>query len=231
MKRSIALFFVGLFLPAAADACLVGITISASDGTNTASRNFAAEITGEGLQRVSLVDQDIVLFDDAAIEGLAIRLDEDPEVGIEFAVRAGNSETTFTITSEVLEFDALTNPSAYASAGVTLSDRTPTNGAAITGLFDGGKMHQAKYNGSIVWANLVGSFAVTNNTLTISESRPASGDEIINDTLTSIESQFKFKLSAKDAAAGTSTFAVIPEPATMALLGLGGIGFLRRKLN
>jgi hypothetical protein len=154
----------------------------------------------------------------------------DPEVGLEFGVRAGNVAKTFTILSEVVSFAPLVNPTAYASAGITLTNMAPA-GATITGLSPGYKTYQARYNGSPVFANLVDSFAVPATGTVVKEEEKGNESSmiLIPATLTSIESKFYFTLSARDSASGTSTFVVVPEPATVALLGLGALSLLRRK--
>ena len=233
-------FILGLLMavlipPVGAKACLVSVTITATDGTNTAIQTFSSEsvsVANGGFECVFVNEYgpEISLFDGGAITSLKLTMDADPEVGIEFGVRASSLATTFSILSDVIVFDPMVNPEAYASAGVTMTDRPGVSGATITGLFPDGKTHQARYNGSSVFANLVSGFAITSGTMTKDEE---NGNEFsmitINDTLTSIESQFYFTLTARDSASGTSTFVVVPEPATMALLGLGALSLLRMK--
>ena len=208
-----------IFLPVAANACWVSITATNATGSETLT--FTDQTLSGGFEGVAILDG---FIKDLKLSGKA-----DPEIGAEFGVRAGSSATTFSITSGLETFAALTNPTAYASAGVSLTDRAPA-GATITGLYAGGKMNQAMYNGTTAWANLVSTFSVTGNTLTNDESQGTPGSPIvINDTLTSIESNFYFTLSARDSASGTSDFTVIPEPATIALLGLGVLAMLRKR--
>jgi hypothetical protein len=45
--------------------------------------------------------------------------------------------------------------------------------------------------------------------------------ETIPGTVNSISSEFNFRLTPSDQASGSSFFFVIPEPATVALLGIG----------
>ena len=222
MKRLAKLVAIGvivlIFLPVAANACWISIT--ATDATGSETLTFTDAQIGTGLTNVAILDGS---FD------LKLSSKADPEIGAEFGVRAGNSLTTFSIASGLETFAAMTNPTAYASAGVTLTDRDPA-GATITGLYAGGKINQAMYNGTTAWANLVNPFSVTGNTLTNEETQGTPGSPIvINDTLTSIESNFHFTLTAKDSASGTSDFTVIPEPATIALLGLGVLAMLKKR--
>jgi len=221
-----------LVLPVIAEACVIQYSVTVTAGSDVAVFQGTGVTDDLGYFECVLVDKLVdpaVLLgnDDAAIESLVLKINSDPEVGVEFGLRAGGSATTFSILSDVVTFSALVNPTASASAGVTLTDRN-SNGAAITGLF-GGKVHQARYNSSTVFADLVSDFSVgSGGTQTNSEAKPLSGSETITGTLTSIESEFNFILSARDSASGTSTFVVIPEPATIAILNLGGL-LLRRK--
>ena len=166
----------------------------------------------------------------ANIQTVDITYDADPMVSLDFAVIAGISDTTFTITTAAVSFDPLVNPDAYASATATVTD-TGIDGATMTGLQTGAKLYEARYNGSVAWADLIDSISAG---LASSETgdgrRPlvAPNMETIPDTVVSIEAQYKFVLSAEDFASGTSTFEVVPEPATLILLGIGAM-MLRRK--
>ncbi|MHB9070256.1 MAG: hypothetical protein ACYC54_07785 [Sedimentisphaerales bacterium] len=238
MKKLLCLcgFLVVLVLPMASRACLIeySVTVTANNGTGLDVKTFSGngETDENGYFQCSLVNSEQAIGD-SAIDFLKLKINSDPEVGIEFGVRAGGLTTTFQIISAVVAFSSLVNPTADASAGVTLTDRLSGTGAAagatITGLFDGGKVHQARYNTSTVFANLVSGFSIPTGTLTDEEAKPVSGSETINDTLTSIESEFYFTLSARDAASGTSNFIVIPEPATIAILSIGALSLLRIK--
>lgn len=221
-----------LILPFSAKACIVTGTITVTAANENTSDTKTFNITGEtgsDGKFVWALGQEVSILD-GAIESLKFTTNLDPDAGTDFGVRAGSSTTTFNIFSDVEVFTPMTNPDAYASAGISLTDRAgSTPGATITGLFADGKINQAMYNGTTAFAYLVDTFSVTGNTLTHNESKPLSGSEVLNDTLTSIESDFSFTLTAKDAAAGTSDFSVVPEPATICLLGLGVLGLIRRK--
>jgi hypothetical protein len=221
-----------LILPVGAKACW--ITITATNGTITSPTVlYTDETLNGGFDYTSDETKQISLSGIGFIEKLQFSGKADPEIGVEFGVRAGGSATTFTISSGLETFAALTDPAAYASAGITLTDRAPPTGATLIGLFTDGKANQALYNnGATVFANLVSGFGMPSGQTTQTKDEE-KGNEVsmitINDTLTSIESNFYFSLSAKDSAAGTSTFVVVPEPATMALLGLGALSLIRRK--
>jgi len=218
------------FLTISANACWVSITAINSSGTSQTYTIESQDYSG-GFDYTNDESRQIALGNGIGyITKLKFSGKADPEIGAEFGVRAGSLDTTFIINSGLETFDALTNPGGYASAGVTLTDRLPTGTATITGLYAGGKINQARYNGTTGWVNLVDSFTISGTSFTNEEEYGNPANPItINDTLTSIESNFYFVLSAKDSASGTSNFTVIPEPATIILLGIASLALLRKR--
>jgi hypothetical protein len=161
----------------------------------------------------------------ASIDSMSLVLNEDPGVSLTFAVTAGPTDTSWTISSAAVAFSPITNPLAFASAAITITD-VDSNGASVTGLYAGGKTYKAMYNaGPTTWTTLLPSFSAPVDDSAVSHQRRpfGSGREVILATVSSVQSEFSFKLSANDLAAGTSRFDVIPEPVTVCLLGLGGL--------
>ena len=204
------------------------LTITVSEGDLIATRRFLvqgnAASNGWALSApIALVANGVQL---GTIKNLDVQSDVDPYVNLHFAVEADFADTTFDINSSVVSFAPLLNPTACASAGIALT--SDDGGAKITGLFDGGRTYQARYNGSTVYANLVDGFSIAaNQTAAVSDRSPASGYQTIFDTVSSIESEFNFTLSAMEQASGTSRFEVdgpVPEPMTMAAVGMGIAG-------
>jgi hypothetical protein len=68
------------------------------------------------------------------INELSVTYVEDPQVQLNFAVTAGMSATTFTISSATLNFPSIVSPQAFATAALTLTDGD-SDGALLTGLF------------------------------------------------------------------------------------------------
>lgn len=174
----------------------------------------------------------------ATVKGLSVEYWDDPQVRLNFNVIAGAADTSFTINSSKVAI-GLTNPYAYASASVTLTDGIAGGGATLTGQYAGGMMYEARYNdGASKYTNLLVCNPLTapaNFTSTLSDRYPgpvSSTDRtVIGGSVTNAQAQVSFLLSAGDQANGTSRFDVsaTPEPATLALLALGGLVMRSRR--
>jgi hypothetical protein len=130
-----------------------------------------------------------------------------------------------------VSFAALADPVGYASAAITVT--SDSDGAVLTGQFSGNTAYQAKYNGSTVFSDLVSSItAPVDDSVTGRDRSPVAGWAVIPGSVNSIQSEFKFTLSAGDSASGTSRFEVVPEPSGLAALAVGLVsigGLLTRK--
>lgn len=247
MKNQNTRFFAGIvivsiMLTNLCCACSINTTIkvTATNGLDVASTEFEINVAEAGDYYEWALDAPIGIVSNngvvlGTIDYLKYKKVADPASGIEFKITAGDTAADFIFSADSDNspvFDPITNPRAYVSAGITLTDKNQ-NGATLIGLYGGGKAYHAVYNGSTEYVSLLGTFsALARKTVTESEYWPDTGDtDIINDTLYNIGSCFYFNLSAKDSAAGTSYFEVtpIPEPATIGLLGLGALSLIRRK--
>ena len=154
----------------------------------------------------------------------------DPQIALGFALTAGMADTTVTITSAILSFNPLVNPDGAASAGVTLTQTGGDPTATLVGLTgDLGSTYAGYYNivpPGTVFAEFIPG--LTTET-TISDSGNTGGWIPIVDTVSSMQAQYSFILSAEDQASGTSNFLIVPEPAGFALLALGGVVLMRRR--
>ena len=156
------------------------------------------------------------------VDRLTCYLNSDPVVSIGFAVTASNVATNFTISSAIISFGAVTNASATASGGTTLTDNDGNGATLIGGYLGGTKSFQPSTNLG-PFSQLVRNLNAGGN-MSDSASEAFGWSTIFGNT-TSMASQFAFTLSANDQASGTGVFAlVVPEPSGMIALASGVVG-------
>lgn len=166
------------------------------------------------------------------IESAYLRVDQDPVVQANFNIQAGPSSGVFTVSSALVSFSSFSGATGSASASVTVTDLN-SDGASLAP--NGPSMYTSYYNGipgvGTPFAGLLGSTvnAAPFSTNGASQDYNGGGFWPIAGSISNISSQWTFGLSAFDVAGGTSTFEVIPAPASLALLGLGGLTAVRRR--
>jgi adhesin/invasin len=144
----------------------------------------------------------------ATVSSLELEPGVDPSVALSFVVLAGSATTTFMLTAAPIAVGA-TNPWASATASLSATDNN-SDGVTLTGLQAGGHAYDARYNsGATVWTGLLGSLSAgAGGTPSATDQRPASGWEQIPATVTDIDAQWRFSLTAFDSASGSATFNV-----------------------
>lgn len=154
---------------------------------------------------------------------------QDPQVTLDFAMQAGSAgTTTFTAKSALLSFDPITNPQSIASVGMQVSD-FDGGGAVLEAVGDGAFL--AQYNGFVpggsTFAELIDRIEA--GWFDTEHANASLGWEAIPAQVSNISTMIEFTLTANDLASGTSSFTVVPEPATGLLLVLVGLTLVRRR--
>lgn len=143
------------------------------------------------------------------IEQLSLTSFGDPFLTLNFKIHA-DTTADFTFDTGTLNFDALVNPQAFATAAATITaDR---DGGTLKGNFGGTKAYRATYNDGMVFADLIDPFGTVGNTSNARSDRfpGGTGFTVINDTVSSMRAQWDFNLTEGDEASGTSRWEIIP---------------------
>jgi PEP-CTERM motif len=177
------------------------------------------------------VGEDFDIYDGAAklahVSQLSFAVQADPVMDFGFSVEGFAEGTTFTISSPLITFSEIVNPSeveAYSQVSATPGT------TKVTGNLPGGKVYRAAYNTGGVFADLVDSPIGIPSPI----ASEGTGVQSIAGGVTSMQGIYSFSLS-QDLVGGNlsadaiSQYSIVPEPATLALLGLGSLVIRRRK--
>jgi len=146
-------------------------------------------------------------------------------VNLNFDVFAGAANTAFSIGSGPLNFTQFSSAQGIASASVGVTD-VLGGGATLAPNAPG--MYRAFYNGGTTFSDLLTSSLVAGS-FSSAQDDETFGFAAIGVPVDEIAAEWSFTLTAFDSAAGTSTFSVVPAPASALLLGLAGLTVTRRR--
>ncbi|MBK7404985.1 MAG: hypothetical protein IPJ41_10210 [Phycisphaerales bacterium] len=201
--------------------------VTTDDGTFDGDGNFYWALNGS--VNIESDNGDVL----ATLSHASVTILHDPVINMNFNVQATNQNTIFQVGSGLLSFPTIGNPQGIASAAVTVTD-VNGNGASLSP--DGSSLYTSRYNGDFpagtLFANLLGSSLSSGafQSAHASDEFPGGGNYAnIGTPISSMSAAWTFSLSALDLASGTSTFAVVPAPASAALLGLAGLAARRRR--
>jgi hypothetical protein len=222
---------VVLFFPTAAvSQSNVIINVQAS-GSGTFTETFVTNIDwddvyADPLNRKTWNLPEAYTFDfggghTATIESLSVAVKADPKVELGFSAISANGDTDFLFTSDVLNFDPLTDVTAnvYASASCL-------KGTTISAVDFPDKLCRALYNDTEIFADVMDPFSFPGGL-------PAYVEEEIAGEVSSMQLMWSLNVNSGGHATGLSEFEItgtaIPEPATILLLGLGGLALIRKR--
>jgi hypothetical protein len=218
---------------------IVRIEATSSLGTGVveliSNSDFQNGVLTSGLtEAVDVLDEEGDII--ATVTNLNILLIADPVVNMNFALFAGAADTTFKVTSTLLSFPTLTDATGRASASLSVTDSNG-NGAIATGLYDGGKAYRAFYNSpadpgdGIIFDSLIDTPITIADPFGSDDGTEESGPGFspIAEPVSNMSTEFNFRLTALDQFAATSTFVVIPTPATLAIATAGFVFISRRR--
>jgi hypothetical protein len=170
----------------------------------------------------------------ATLGGGSVSYVGDPIIGLGFSVSAGDSDTTFEISSGLLSFATLNNPQALVTTALTLTDGN-ANGGSLAGMGAGMTIGSWRYNGQAPggteFTSLTG-MATVDPGGSFDFNGDTGGFLPIDGAVSDMSAIFTFDLTAGDQASLTSNYVMeaLPAPAGLAVLaGFGLLGGRRRR--
>jgi len=233
--------FGAVAAPAIADLSGVAFRVEASNDTGTGAIEFGLnDLTydketntwswAQG-SAIDILDEDEDIV--ATLQNANVFIQGDPSINLGFAVQAGGSDTTFTITTALLSFATIQNADGQAGAGFTITD-VDNNGATFTALNGTGHGYLAQFNGAVPsgtdFTRLIGDFSAgAGKSASSSDNDPANGYRPVGADVDDMSARVQFRLSANDLGSGTNSYEIVPEPSALVLVALGALTLLRRK--
>lgn len=175
----------------------------------------------------------------ATVEDLTGTYIGDPAINLAFAILAGSSDISVTITSGLLTFPSISG--TYAEARATSSYAiTDVNGdgSFVTPLGGGVGVdgYRAFLNGTpgsgTLFSGQLGALSAPAGVTSDADSEDFPGGGLfapVGYSIVSASAGYAFEMSAFDRASGTSSFVIIPTPATGVLIGAGLFAAARRR--
>jgi len=209
----------------------VGLQVS---GSGTVTQNFVTDIDWDDVYanpnskytwNLTKVHPNGITVDlgthTAKIENISVAVKADPRIELGFSAVSDDGATDFLFTSDVLGFDPLTSVDAYVYA-----EAGSLPGTVVSDVEFPGKLFRGLYNDTEIFADIVDPFSFVQGG--VSDYYAAS----IPGEVSSMQIMWSLNVNSGGHASGLSVFELsgeaIPEPASVLLLGLGGL-VLRRK--
>jgi hypothetical protein len=224
---------------AATPASSVLVTVDATANGNSAQYVAEFDVAAIEERYEWSLDEPVVLKDSVSgvelgtLSTLGLAYKGDPAIAMNFSLQSALPGVTFSISSALMSFAAISNPVAYATGGLTLTDLDHDQ-ATLTGLLAGGAAYQGTFNnGPAAWASLFTAplVAPSFSSVGITDRTPVGAGNwaSVGYPVSSMQAQFMFQLNGADMASGTSMFEVVPEPSMCGLMLLGILFVLRRR--
>jgi len=176
----------------------------------------------------SLIDAQVII-DSQPGGGIS----EGVRIGLSYTFQAADADTDIVVSSGMAIFAPIANAVGYASAGMPLTDNSQNGEAIATGTLVGNAAYGAMFNGGMTFAGLLSSPLSVANPGGSNNADEEFGNALspiaLGQPVSSISAEFSLSITAGDSVGGTSIFAVVPTPATGALLAMSGLTAMRRR--
>ncbi len=152
------------------------------------------------------------------IENISVAVRADPTMELGFSAVSKDGPADFLFTSDVLVFDTLIDAEACAEAYVF-----GLSGTSVDALDFPDKLFRTLYNGTEIFADMVDPYTYPEMSHERIDSTAISGE------IESMQVMWSMTVNSGGHASGVGEFQVIPGPASILLLSLGGLALLRKR--